>query len=234
MITVQAEDNRQAGDPTQYLKKTLDYTPRETLLPDLTKDYLLFATIYDANMIELKKSYKHLHFEISLGQRGRDPNSEEKSSENLSYVTHSYRPEPITTTDKHSTGVDTTKYCRLNFGREGDTKKPCMHLSAELPDHEYRIKNRLLIKGIVSNLEIDVKKILAQYENQNPLNQTNQENLLKEVKTLIERAVKQLKNTVKGIDLQKKPNVNDLDRKLKIKRIKSIVSPILLLNIVKY
>ena len=243
LVTVKSNEK---NPPDGELNQILDYTPKsiESLSLPKTKDYLLFATIYDANMIEQKKSHKQLHFEISLGCNGT---AEDGSKSN---ETDSYRPEKIDTgrkvnhdsevstpdASKHrffSKSHDTSKYCRLNFGQDSETKKPCMHLTSTLPDHEYRIKNRVRIKSIITSLDIDVKRLISVYENTNkenyhiynsPLKTSSEAKLLSGIKTVVVKAVKKLKDILKGISLKDEHNVNDLDHKLAIKRIKYIVS----------
>ena len=108
-----------------------------------------------------------------------------------------------------------------------------MHLTSTLSDHEYRIKNRVRIKGIITILDMDVKRLISIYENTNKENhsicnsslKTSSEfKLLSGIKTVVVKAVKKLKDILKGISLKDEHNVNDLDHKLAIKRIKYIVS----------
>ena len=233
LVTVKSNEK---NPPTGELHKVLDYTPKSTvcLTSTKTKDYLLFGTIYDANMIEQKKSQKQLRFDISLGCNGTDDTDQSNKTE-------WYRPEKIDTGSDGDTSEarsnynimesikslrksdDTSKYCRLNFEQDGKTKKPCMHLTARLPDHEFRIKNRVLITSIITELDKKIKVKRLKYENKNQNIQSKlQPSLLCSIKDVVEKDVKKLHDLLKS--LKDEPNVNDLDHKLRIKRIKCIVS----------
>ena len=230
LVTVQAETT--LNDEASQLHKSLDYEPKssDSLFVPSRQNYLLFATIFDANMIEQKKSYKLLNFEISLGHNGA-PEDVKKSK---TWQTDSYRPERIEPESGGGGTGDTSKYCRLNFGMESETKKPCMHLTASLPDHEYRIKNRVQLKNIVTKLETDVKRIINDYENsllvrrsssvQQQSSSSKDTQLLVDIKLAVGMATMELKKTLNIINLENALNVNELDRKLMTKRMKLIVS----------
>ena len=173
-----------------------------------TKEFLLFATIFDANMIEFEKSHKHFHFELSIGHK------KEGIRGKASWQTDRYKPEEM---NKNS------KYCSLNFKSEGHTHKPCMHLLVTLPDLVFRIKNNILIKKIVLSFEEEVMATLTKFEHRT--DSKAKTDCRTELEKVINSSLSELKEILEEkIQIDSHANHNKLDVKMKKKRIKLRVS----------
>ncbi|XP_066912889.1 fer-1-like protein 6 isoform X2 [Clytia hemisphaerica] len=191
--------------PLEELHKVQEIeTKEQTRFHHSTKEFLLFATIFDANMIEFEKSHKHFHFELSIGHKREDNRGK------ASWQTDRYKPEEIS---------NNSQYCSLNFNSEGHTHKPCMHLMTTLPDLLFRINNNVLMKKIVMRFEEEVVMALTKFEHRTDSKAKT------ECCTELEKIIHSSLNELRGILEEKMQtdshiNHNKLDVKIKKKRIK--------------
>jgi len=202
-----------ADEPSMYDPKTTqsitdakphDYKP-------ITKEFLLFSTIFDASMISQKKISKNIHFGISVGAFGHENKIKGTSQ---SWVTKNYTP--LKNEDGTTAGSrEKNKFCRIDFGNN----KPCMHLTATLPDFLFRLKHKLHVKRVLDEFNMKVKLLYNKQEFHTLYDDIKKNEQLSQE---LQRSIRELKNNIESAWQQATyddaSNVSELDKKLMLKR----------------
>ncbi|XP_030026974.2 otoferlin [Manduca sexta] len=133
------------------------------------EEFFLFASIFEANMIDKRLVDKPLQFELSIGNSGNNLDGHHESvrraldldyecldevSADTGYWQSTTQPSKAASTDKN--------YYYLPYW---DTKQ-CMHVRSIWPDHRRRMYNSNLIANIIEKYEESLSEAQAVIENQ--------------------------------------------------------------------
>lgn len=102
-----------------------------------TNDFVLFASIFEASMINKKYGGKKISFEISMGNYGNTLDSYDKSITDHFSVTSPMK----------------SQNCEGNFYLPLKENKPCIFLSAKFPDAQFRMFSKNMLRRVIDTIE---------------------------------------------------------------------------------
>ncbi|CAG2103855.1 unnamed protein product, partial [Medioppia subpectinata] len=174
-------------EPTQPLNEIKLYSRNNY---GKTEEFLLFASIFESNMIDKKYADKPLHYEISIGNDGIQ---EDDSNQDLTASTYEHFDDKslycANNSNNNNNNNCSEKQNLLSFVSQQynydmrsttspirpvmtdrqyyhlpiEAEKPCLYLKSSLPDHRRRAYNCNIIEKIGLNLEIgllDVQEMI--------------------------------------------------------------------------